>query len=163
MPVAAAGGVSQAWVARYNGPGNDYDGAVAIVLDSSGNVYVTGDSIGLGTGADYVTIKYNSSGEEQWVARYNGGSADAATAMAVDSSGSVYVTGQSWSATTSNYDYATVKYNADGQEQWVARYDGPANDYDYPTRIAVDSSGNVYVTGEKDWVSRGLGPHNDQV
>ena len=148
IQVAPAGGVYQAWVARYNGPGNDFDGAVAIRLDNSGNVYVTGESVSVGTGADYVAIKYNSSGEEQWIARYDGGPGDAATALAVDSSGNVYVTGQSWSAKTSNYDYATVKYNADGQEQWVARYDGPANDYDYPTGIAVDNSGNVYVTGE---------------
>lgn len=151
-PVATTGGVYEAWVARYNGPANDYDGAVAIVLDSSGNVYVTGESVG----ADYLTIKYNSSGEEEWVARYDGGLGDAATAIAIDSSGNVYVTGQSWSAKTSEYDYATVKYNADGQQQWVARYDGPANDYDYPTAIAVDNSGNVYVTGvstglEGDW------------
>jgi hypothetical protein len=148
--------VQQAWVARYNGPANDYDRGVAIALDSSGNVYVTGESVGVGTGADYLTIRYNSSGQEEWVARYDGGFGDAATAMAVDSSGNVYVTGQSWSAKTSEYDYATVKYNADGREQWVARYDGPANDYDYPTKIAVDSSGNVYVTGEStgfagDW------------
>src|SRR5262249_40846153 len=97
--------------------------------------------------ADYITIKYNSSGEEEWVARYDRGLGDAATAIAIDSSGNVYVTGQSWSAKTSEYDCATVKYNADGQQQWVARYDGPANDYDYPTGIAVDNSENVYVTG----------------
>jgi len=133
-PHATSGGVYEAWVARYNGPGNDYDAAVAIVLDSSGNVYVTGESVSLATGSDYLTIKYNSSREEEWVARYDRGLSDAATAMAIDSSGNVYVTGQSWSAKTSEYDYATVKYNADGQEQWVARYDGPANDYDYPKR-----------------------------
>jgi uncharacterized delta-60 repeat protein len=180
-PVAIAGGVYEAWVARYNGPANDYDAAVAIVLDSSGNVYVTGESDSLGTGADYLTIKYNSSGGEEWVARYDGGLGDAATAMAVDSSGNVYVTGLSWNAKTSGYDYATVKYNADGQEQWVARYDGPANDDDYPTGIAVDNSDNVYVTGEstglggdwdcttikygsggqQEWVARYNGPAND--
>jgi uncharacterized delta-60 repeat protein len=179
--VRPAGTVQQAWVARYNGPGNDFDGAVAIRLDNSGNVYVTGESVGVGTGADYLTLKYNSSGQQDWFVLYDGGLGDAATAMAIDSSGNVYVTGQSWSAKTSEYDYATVKYNADGQEQWVARYDGPANDYDYPTGIAVDSSGNVYVTGEstglagdwdcttikynsrgqQEWVVRYNGPAND--
>jgi Beta-propeller repeat len=178
--IRPAGTVQQAWVARYNGPGNDYDGAVAIVLDNSGNVYVTGESIGLKATADYVTIKYSSSGEEEWVARYDGGFGDAATALAVDSSANVYVTGQSWNAKTLNYDYATVKYNTDGQEQWVARYNGPANDYDYPTGIAVDKSGNVYVTGvstgfrgdwdcttikydsggQQEWVVRYNGPAN---
>jgi hypothetical protein len=155
-PHAISDGVYEAWVARYSGPANDYDGGVAILCDGSGNIYVTGESVSSPTGADYLTIKYNSSGEEEWVALYDGGLGDAATAIAVDSSGNVYVTGQSWSAKTSEYDYATVKYNADGQEQWIARYDGPATDYDYPTGIAVDTSGNVYVTGvsiglEGDW------------
>jgi uncharacterized delta-60 repeat protein len=155
-PYAPSGSVYAAWVARYNGPENGYDAGVAVVCDGSGNVYVTGESVSSTTGADYLTIKYNSSGEEEWVARYDGGAGDAATAMAIDSSGNIYVTGQSWSTKTSEYDYATVKYNAHGREQWVARYDGPANGYDYPTGIAVDNLGNVYVTGvstglEGDW------------
>jgi Beta-propeller repeat len=151
-PHPTSGGVNEAWVARYNGPENGYDAGVAIVSDGSGNVYVTGESDSVESGADYLTIKYNSSGGEEWVALYDGGFGDAATAIAIDSSGNVYVTGQSWSAKTSEYDYATVKYSADGQQRWVARYDGPANDYDYPTGIAVDNSGNVYVTG----ISTGL-------
>src|SRR5262245_14775309 len=63
-PHVISGTVSEAWVARYNRPANNYDGAVGIVCDGSGNVYVTGESVGVETGADYLTIKYNSSGAE---------------------------------------------------------------------------------------------------
>src|SRR5262249_6583331 len=44
-------------------------------------------------------------------------------------------------------DYATVKYDTDGHQIWVARYDGPAHYDDYPAALAVDAKGNVYVTG----------------
>jgi hypothetical protein len=115
------GPVSQAWVARYNGSANLDDGGHAIVGDNSGNVYVTGGSHGLGTDLDYATIKYNSAGQQQWVARYNGPAYgwDRAAAIARDSSGNVYVTGQSLGLGT-GYDYATVNYDSAGQQQWVA-------------------------------------------
>ena len=140
--------VKEEWVVRYNGPGNDWDSALAIALDSSGNVYVTGYSYGSGTSLDYATIKYNNEGVEQWVARYNGpgNRYDQSNAIAVDSSGNVYVTGESWGSGT-EYDYATIKYNNEGVEQWVARYNGPTNNYDMSKAIAIDSAGNVYVTG----------------
>src|SRR6266496_1301838 len=82
------GPVQKAWVARYNGPGNLDDGGHAIVGDNSGNVFVTGGSHGLGTDLDYATIMYNSAGQQQWVARYNGLASgwDRAAAIARDSS-----------------------------------------------------------------------------
>jgi Beta-propeller repeat len=144
------------WVARYNGPGNGEDDAVAIAVDGSGNVYVTGVSLGLGTGYDYATIKYDSAGQEQWVVRYSLPASDLARAIAVDGSGNVYVTGRSTGLGTL-FDYATIKYDSAGQEQWVARYNGPANDYDDAFAVAVDSLGNVYVTG----TSLGAAPYSD--
>ena len=81
-------------------------------MDGSGNVYVTGQSIGSGTSNDYCTIKYNSSGVQQWIARYDGpgNSDDWAYSIAVDGSGNVYVTGQS-TGSGPGEDYATIKYS----------------------------------------------------
>ena len=118
---------------------------------------MTGQSQGIGTGVDYATIKYNSAGAEQWVNRYNGSanSADAAFALALDHSGNIYVTGFS-SETLTSRDYATIKYNAEGIEQWVIKYNGTANSDDAAIAIAVDDPENVYVTGVSVGVGTGL-------
>ncbi|MCJ7632662.1 SBBP repeat-containing protein, partial [Candidatus Bathyarchaeota archaeon] len=150
IPLGGAHGIAQQekWVARYNGPGNGSDGASAIAVDGSGNVYVTGYSEGSGTDSDYATIKYNTNGKLLWVKRYNGpgNDYDYAFAIAVDGSGNVYVTGYSVGSGTAS-DYATIKYNTNGKLLWVNRYNGPGNGYDFAFAIAVDGSGNVYVTG----------------
>jgi len=114
---------AQVWVARYNGPGDSGDYAYAIAIDNSGNIYVTGYSYGSGTYDDYATVKYDSSGVEQWVARYNGPGnyEDWAFAIALDNSGNVYVTGWSMGSGT-EYDYATIKYSSTGiREDMVTR------------------------------------------
>jgi hypothetical protein len=140
------------WIRRYDGPAHPGDNEpTAMAVDASGNVYVTGLSYGgPDTGYDYATIKYDASGTQQWVARYNNELAnnhDYAFAIAVDGSGNVLVTGYSIGSGTGP-DYATVKYNSLGEEQWVRRYDGPAHDLDSAKAIATDASGNVYVTGQ---------------
>lgn len=137
------------WVSRYDGPGTSTDYANAMAIDDAGNVYVTGASQGSGTGFDYATVKYNSAGEEEWAARYDGpaGGDDEASAIAVDNSGNVYVTGYSAGGSTS-LDYATIKYNASGVMEWAARYNGPGNDQDAANDIKIDGSGYIYVTGQ---------------
>jgi uncharacterized delta-60 repeat protein len=138
-----------AWVRRYNSPKNGNDQAWHIIVDGSGNVYVTGNSDSIGTGLDYVTIKYNPNGDTAWVRRYNGpGNVDdRAWAIGVDGSGNVYVTGKSGGSGSLD-DYATIKYYPNGDTAWVTRYNGPANGNDQAFSLALDSSGNVYVTGE---------------
>jgi uncharacterized delta-60 repeat protein len=139
----------QQWVARYNGDANSNDAAYTIAVDSSSNVYVGGRSTGIGTAYDYATVKYNSSGTQQWVARYNGPSDgnDRIYKLVLDSSSNVYVTGES-DGIGSSLDFATIKYNSSGVQQWIARYNGPGNGSDSATSIAVDDSGNTYITGK---------------
>jgi uncharacterized delta-60 repeat protein len=148
---SSAAVVTEQWVARYNGPGNADDYAKAMTVDGSGNVYVTGHSNGAGSFYDYATAKYDPAGNLLWVARYDGpgGYNDQAAAVAVDAEGNVYVSGQSY-GTGASTDYATIKYNANGVEQWVARYDGPGKGNDVVSDMALDAAGNVYVTGESD-------------
>src|SRR3989442_6339982 len=93
------------WVNSYNGPGMGFDVGGSVVTDLAGNVYVTGTSMGSGTGLDYVTIKYSPSGAPSptWpdvgfgvgVRRYNGpvSGFDEAIKIFVDPMGNVYVTG----------------------------------------------------------------------
>jgi hypothetical protein len=137
----------QQWVARYDGPAHSNDHAAAIAVGSSGDVYVTGDSVGLGTDYDYATVKYDSAGHEQWVARYDETGQDGATAIAVDNSGNAYVTGYSQAGFLGNEDYATIKYTSAGQQQWVVRYDDGSNLGDFAAAIVLDGAANVYVTG----------------
>jgi len=139
---------NEVWAVRYKGPGADYDVAHAIAVDQALNVYVTGVSHGGGSSHDYATIKYDSEGNELWIARYDGlaNSQDEATDLALDAAGNVYVTGFSTGSGT-DYDYTTIKYDINGNEVWVARYDGTANAYDRAYDLALDAAGNVYVTG----------------
>ncbi len=151
------------WVATYDGPAHSSDGASAIAVDSSGNIYVTGSSRGIGTDVDYATIKYDTSGKQLWAARYNGPEnlVDEASAIAVDRSGNVYVTGRSRGSSNEydDCDYATIKYDTNGKQLWAKRYSGLHKGANNAWAIAVDSSGNVYVTG----LSYGSGDNYDYV
>src|SRR4030095_8912554 len=138
------------WAKRYDGPAHAVDYAQAIAVSDSGNTYVTGYVWG-NNNNDYATIKYNSSGAQQWVVFYNGGSIytahDKALSIAVDNSGNSYVTGGSQNPSFDNYDWATIKYSASGIQRWVTRFNGPFNSNDIPCCIKLDDSGSVYVTG----------------
>ncbi|MCG3155930.1 MAG: hypothetical protein DKINENOH_02538 [bacterium] len=141
---------NELWVRHYDGPGQEQDRATALAIDAGGNVYVTGESRGAGTGNDYATIKYDGDGNELWVARHNGAgptnSFNCAYDIAVDDLSNVYVAGVSRGARTSS-DFVTVKYNFAGELQWLTRYNGPVNGVDSPSFLKLDEHGNVYVAG----------------
>ena len=137
----------QQWRAVYNGPGG-VDVPNSITIDGSNNTYVTGASKGTDSYYHCATVKYNSSGVEQWVQRYNGGgNGDDEGLKAVFKDGFVYVGGYAQGVGT-NRDYLTIKYNAAGNNMWTQTYDGPASGRDQCNSIAVDEFGDVYVTGE---------------
>jgi hypothetical protein len=60
---------AQRWTVRYNGTGNAIDAIKGMVVDNSGNVHITGSSNSGANSDDYITIKYNTNGVQQWIAR----------------------------------------------------------------------------------------------
>lgn len=142
------------WATRYEGghAGANSD-ARALAIDRQGNVVVTGASQGaVYHGYDYVTIKYNGAGVQQWVARYDNDdqqtSFDPAD-VAVDAAGNVAVTG-SFDAGDGDFDIATVYYTSDGTEVWDDTWSGSgfAGVFsDHGTGVAFDSQGNLMAVG----------------
>jgi hypothetical protein len=135
------------WSAEYHRT-SGYCEANSITVDKIGNVYVTGVAPGGPGNDDIGTVKYNSSGIQQWVVIYNGpgNSNDAGNDILVDSIGNIYVTGFS-TGTSNNYDFSTIKYSQYGQQLWSILYNGTGNFWDESFAISLDNSGNIYICG----------------
>jgi hypothetical protein len=130
----------------------------AVGVDDDGSVYVAGvEEVGEDQ-RDFVTLKYDRTGKLQWKAWYDGPDSglDAAVALAADDG--VYVTGYSASKQSNpdfgpNFDWATVRYDAAGAEQWVMRFDGVDGRADRPVAIgrvltfARPITENLFVAG----------------
>ncbi len=149
------------WNSFFGPSSGDVDG-LGIAVDSSGNVYVTGYSYGTwgfplnaySGNSDIFVLKLSSSGAVQWNTFFGSSSGyDAGNGIAVDSSGNVYVTGYSYgtwgfplNAYSGDYDIFVLKLSSSGAVQWNTFF-GSSSGYDVGNGIAVDSGGNVYVTG----------------
>jgi hypothetical protein len=149
-PGATTGAV---WAAGYDGPSHRGDGVLEMALDAQGNVYVVGDSIGIGTEIDMAAVKYDSQGRQLWAVRYVGPGHDIPYDIGVDAKGNVYVTGQTWRgynfAGGTEQDIVTLKYSPDGELLWTRYYTGTRakSSQDTPSEMEVDSEGNVYIAG----------------
>jgi hypothetical protein len=149
--------------------------AYDIVVDSSGNAYVAGETqsdhssfpvaVGPDTtyngGWDAFVAKVKADGSGLLYCGYIGGSQDEyARGISVDTSGNAYVAGRTQSDENSfpvkdgpdtthngNWDGFVAKVSADGTNLLYCGYIGGAQ-YDYTYSITVDTSGNAYVAGE---------------
>ena len=155
-------GNADLFVVKYNSSGKKQwtkqlgtsknDRARGVATDSSGNVYVTGDTYGgldnntNAGNSDLFVVKYNSSGTKQWTKQLGTSSTDSANGVVTDSSGNVYVAGGTYggldgNTNAGNSDLFVVMYNSSGTKQWTKQLGSSSRDYDYG--VATDSSGNV--------------------
>ncbi|MEO0074559.1 MAG: SBBP repeat-containing protein, partial [candidate division WOR-3 bacterium] len=167
---------NELWVQTYNGPAlvgsqpsyencPDETGQNGMELDASGNIYLTGRSTFVGAPltsyTDILTLKYNSSGELQWEARYNHPDIDTihqGQSVAVDNANNVYVAGYGRGSGT-YIDWVTIKYTQGAPSYYTitaTAYGGGS----------IIPSGNVMVMPGSDTtfvISPNIGYHLDSL
>lgn len=119
---------TELWSRIWTGNGeNDLDRASALCVDSEGNVIITGFSESAAyTGFRWVTVKYGPTGDTLWVAQHVPPTSVANVVggvdIATDAADNIYVTGESNDEVNGNF--TTIKYAADGTQQWLKREGG---------------------------------------
>jgi len=151
------------WHTFLGGDGDDYGYAIAV--DGTGNVYVAGDSDATwgspkraytASDSDAFAAKLDNSGTLLWHTFLGGDGDDYGSAIAVDGTGNVYVSGNSnatWGSpkrayTASSMDAFAAKLSSDGTLLWNTFLGGDG--YDPGFGIAVDGIGNVYMASWSD-------------
>ena len=131
------------------GPGSAAD----VVLDSSGNAYVTGSAVvGMSTGQVVYTAKFQASnGKKLWENLLGGpapGKSDGqGTAIAIDAHRNTYVIGSAVASST--YDaWMVEKISPAGKKLWAHHWSGAFKHSDQPSCLAVSAKAKaVYVAG----------------
>ncbi len=131
-------GVAQVelWTRQFGTRGSDIAHSAAV--DRAGNIYITGSTTGAFTGQNLFggafLRKYDSGGNELWTRQF-GLSYAAASSVAVDSSGNVYLAG----------DAFLRKYDSGGNELWTRQFG--TSSFDAAYSVAADNNGNIFVAG----------------
>ena len=140
------------WEAPFaNANPNSDEYPVDMVLDSLGNVYVVGNSVGNGTGQDVVTVKFNAAGQFQWLARLDSISqTDYARSIVYDNLNNSIIVAGDLTVSISGFlkrDWVIARYDLNGVLLNKRMLDGPANDFDLPADMVVDANGTLGLTG----------------
>ncbi len=134
------------WNATWDGTSLE-DGASGVYIDASNNVIVTGYTTTTANSKDFITVKYNSSGAQQWEVQYDDTAHGCDSATAIVTKGTdIYVTGKSFNG--QNYNYHTIKYDASGNQIFGIDWNSTPNKDDIPMGIAIDTIGGIVVSGQ---------------
>ncbi|MFY9235383.1 MAG: SBBP repeat-containing protein [Fimbriimonadaceae bacterium] len=135
------------WTARYGHAALQADEATDVAVDAAGNAYVVGTA-DTGVNSDIVTIKYSPLGAQQWLHLYGNeiAGADIPAKMVVDSAGSVYVCGSTWSNEVATLRFLAYKLTPGGTLDWA--YQRASISRATASALALDKDGNLLVGGQ---------------
>ncbi len=157
------GSGSGKFLAKYDSSGNlswgfssdDLVGQGAMAVDNSGNIYMAGATL---LGTDLLMSKFNSSGTNIWTREwgYSESYREYCENLTLDSYGNLYVAGfvfpEGEGVTSGTGFVGKFDHNGDAEAsgQWYDIMDplDPSDDYMVSDSIALDSRGNVYITGD---------------
>ena len=131
-----------------------WDVSASVVVDASGNVYISGDTYGgldgLNAGDhDAFLSRFDSDGNKLWTTQIGSNADDRSCSVAVDALGNAYITGYTEGdldgPNAGDYDGFLHKFDSDGNEIWTTQFG--TSDRDHSRSVAVDASGNVYISG----------------
>ena len=141
---------TELWRQVINGTANADDRALAVTVDTAGNVIAAGFITNNNTGRDFTVIKFNgASGAELWRQVINGtaNGEDQALAVTVGGAGNVIAAGFTTNSNTGS-DFTVIKFNgASGAELWRQVINGTANGGDQALAVTVGGAGNVIAAG----------------
>lgn len=145
MKINAAG--ETVWEQRETAAIYAVEYGMHVAFDGSGNIVVSGLKWN-GNDMDIRLIKYSADGSKIWDSTFNSAFSgiEVPNAMTIGNDGSIYIAGITWSG--NSVDYLTLKYNNDGSIAW-SKTENPAGEgsWNEATAVAVDTNGNVIITG----------------
>lgn len=158
-------GNADAWLARYDGAGNqiwvrqvgtpDEDIASAAAADGTGGVYISGHTNGSLGGPsvgsrDAWLARYDVAGNQIWIRQVGTPVDDLARAVVLTDAGGAYLSGLTrgslGGANAGSYDAWVARYDAAGHQTWIRQFGG--FNFDSADAASTDGLGGMYVCGE---------------